>query len=130
MSQNKSLAPPNRLSFNSEGTWVVNDLSSFFSGLGRLSQAEEYLSQAQWTILKTPDCSNSIKSKFYRILGLLYAAKGEYAESLQALAEDVYHASGEFGTEDIRTSGGYFHMANVFMQQEKQDVAFSLYEQV
>ncbi|KAL5014321.1 hypothetical protein ScPMuIL_008591 [Solemya velum] len=47
-------------------------------GLGRLSQAEEYLSKAQWTVLKTPGCANSIKSKLYRNLGLLHAAKGEY----------------------------------------------------
>ena len=58
-------------------------------GLGRLSQAEEYLSQAQWTVLKTPECSNAIKSKLYRNLGLLYAAKGEYEEALRQLADDV-----------------------------------------
>lgn len=34
------------------------------------------------------------------------------------------------GTDDIRTSGGYFHMANVFYRQNKLDVAFSLYNQV
>ena len=61
----------------------------FIPGLGRLSQAEEYLSQAQWTVLKTPECSNAIKSKLYRNLGLLYAAKGEYSESLRQLADDV-----------------------------------------
>ena len=58
-------------------------------GLGRLSQAEEYLSQAQWTVLKTPECSNAIKSKLYRNLGLLYAAKTDYEEALRQLADDV-----------------------------------------
>lgn len=99
-------------------------------GLGRLSQAEEYLSQAQWTVLKTPECSNAIKSKLYRNLGLLYAAKGEYEEALRQLADDIYHASQEFGTHDIRTSGGYFHMANVFFRQNKMDIADSLYDEV
>ena len=65
----------------------------YISGLGRLSQAEEYLSQAQWTVLKTPKCSNAIKSKLYRNLGLLYAAKGEYDEALRSLADDVSSAS-------------------------------------
>lgn len=64
-------------------------LSYIFAGLGRLSQAEEYLAQAQWTVLKTPSCSNAIKSKLYRNLGLLYAAKGEYDDSLRQLADDV-----------------------------------------
>jgi len=59
------------------------------AGLGRLEQAEEYLAQAQWTVLKTPECSNAIKSKLYRNLGLLYAAKGEYDEALRQLANDV-----------------------------------------
>ena len=60
-----------------------------FSGLGRLTQAEEYLSQAQWTVLKTPECTNAIKSRLFRNLGLLYAAKGEDQEALRALADDV-----------------------------------------
>jgi len=99
-------------------------------GLDRLSQAEEYLMQAQWTVLKTPECSNAIKSKLYRNLGLLYAAKGEYEEALLNLANDIYHSSEDFGTADIRTSGGYFHMANVFFRQNKMDIGDSHYEQV
>ena len=60
-----------------------------FSGLGRLSQAEEYLAQAQWTVLKTPDCTDGIKSKLFRNLGLLYAAQGNYTDALSQLADDV-----------------------------------------
>ena len=58
-------------------------------GLHKLSQGEEYLAQAQWTVLKTPDCSSAIKSKLARNLGLLYAAQGNYEESLRHLADDV-----------------------------------------
>ena len=54
-----------------------------------MSQAEEYLSQAMWTVTKMPECSNAIKSKLYRNLGLLHAAKGEYDEALRHLADDV-----------------------------------------
>lgn len=99
-------------------------------GLSRLSQAEEYLAQAQWTVLKTPACPDSIKSKLFRNLGLLYAAQGNYPGALSQLADDIYHSSRVHGTDDIRTSGGYFHMANVFYRQNKLDVAFSLYNQV
>lgn len=99
-------------------------------GLGKLSQAEEYLAKADWTVLKTPDCSRAIKSKLYRNLGLLNAAKGEFQDALTCFADDIYHASEEFGTDDIRTAGGYFHMANVFFRQGKMDVADSLYRQV
>lgn len=99
-------------------------------GLGRLSQAEEYLSQAKWTVVKTPQCKNEIKSQLHRNLGMLHATKGDYKEALHNLAEDIYHASLCFGTDDIRTSGGYFHMANVFYSQNKLEVAFSLYSQI
>ena len=68
-------------------------LSVFFfslsAGLGRLSQAEEYLAQAQWTVLKTPECPDSIKSKLFRNLGLMYAAQGNYPDALSQLADDV-----------------------------------------
>lgn len=99
-------------------------------GLGRLSQAEEYLAQAEWTVLKTPDVSNAMQSRLYRNLGLLYAAKGNFPESLRYLADDIYNASEEYGPDDIRTSGGFFHMANVFFRQGRRDVADSLYRQV
>jgi len=42
----------------------------------------------------------------------------------------IYYASEEFGTDDIRTSGGYFHMAEVFQQQDNTTIARSLYRQV
>ena len=42
-------------------------------GLGRHKQAEEYLSLANWSILKNPDCSNRTKSQLYRNFGKLYA---------------------------------------------------------
>lgn len=99
-------------------------------GLGKLSQANEYLSQAQWTVLKTPECGNEIKSRLYRNLGQLEAAQKNYSEALCHLSNDVYHSSCAYGTDDIQTSGGYFHMANVFYRQNRLDVAFSLYKQV
>ena len=82
-------------------------------GLGRLSQAEEYLSQAQWTVLKTPECSNAIKSKLYRNLGLLYAAKTDYEEALRQLADDVNrkHFSNKLVNEYPRSSEDYIKSA-------------------
>lgn len=96
-------------------------------GLGRLSQAEEYLSQAQWTILKTPECKDELKSRLYRNLGMLYAKQDNEVKALESLAECVYYASCAYGTDDVRTTSGYFHMANIFHQQNKLDTALSLY---
>ncbi|MEE6483469.1 hypothetical protein FKM82_013561 [Ascaphus truei] len=58
-------------------------------GLGQLAQAEHYLSEAYWTVLKTSDCSNTIRSKLHRNLGLLFSAKGDFEESLRHLSNDV-----------------------------------------
>ena len=58
-------------------------------GLGNLDQAEEYLLQAQWTVLKTPECANTIRHKLSRHLGLLYAAKSQFSHALRQLAYDV-----------------------------------------
>lgn len=99
-------------------------------GLGRLSQAEEYLSQARWTVLKTPNCDATIKSKMYRICGLLQAAKGNFDEALKNYANDIYHAAQVSGPRHVKTSGGYFHMANVFFRKGQTDTAHNIYTEV
>ena len=58
-------------------------------GLGKLDQAEEYLLQAQWTVLKTPECPNTIRHKLSRHLGLLYTAKTQFSHARRQLAYDV-----------------------------------------
>ncbi|XP_052572324.1 zinc finger MYND domain-containing protein 12 isoform X2 [Peromyscus californicus insignis] len=58
-------------------------------GLGRIVQAEEYLSQARWTVLKSTNCSNATHSLLHRNLGLLYIAKDNHEEARYHLANDV-----------------------------------------
>ncbi|XP_034359123.1 zinc finger MYND domain-containing protein 12 isoform X1 [Arvicanthis niloticus] len=99
-------------------------------GLGRIVQAEEYLSQAQWTVLKSTDCSNATHSLLHRNLGLLYIAKKNLDEARYHLANDIYFASCAYGTEDVRTSGGYFHLANIFYGLKKMELADTLYTKV
>ncbi|XP_014422152.1 zinc finger MYND domain-containing protein 12 isoform X3 [Camelus ferus] len=99
-------------------------------GLGRIVQAEEYLSQAKWTVLKSTECSYATHSLLHRNLGLLYMAKENYEEARYHLANDIYFASCAFGTEHIRTSGGYFHLANIFFGLKKLDLADTLYTKV
>jgi len=42
----------------------------------------------------------------------------------------IYHASEEYGIEDIRTSGGYFHLGQVFHELSRDDVAESMFDRV
>ncbi|XP_029520196.1 zinc finger MYND domain-containing protein 12 isoform X1 [Oncorhynchus nerka] len=99
-------------------------------GLGSLSQAEGYLSQAEWTVMKTPECSHTVRHQLHRNLGRLYTATENLEGALLHFANDVYYASEEYGLDNIVTCGGYFLMANVFIKQEKMDIASSLYTEV
>ncbi|XP_041702069.1 zinc finger MYND domain-containing protein 12 isoform X2 [Coregonus clupeaformis] len=99
-------------------------------GLGSLAQAEEYLSQAEWTVMKTPECSQTVRHQLHRNLGRLYTATENLEGALLHFANDVYYASEEYGLDNIVTCGGYFLMANVFIKQEKMDIVSSLYTEV
>ncbi|NXD29939.1 ZMY12 protein, partial [Spelaeornis formosus] len=102
-------------------------LAEASTGTGRLRQAAKYLSQAQWIILQTPDCSAGLQSKLHRGLGLLTIAEGNLEQALYHLANYIYLATAEFGLNSVEVSGGYFLMANIFFHQKKMDAANSLY---
>lgn len=59
-------------------------------GLGRISEANQYLSQAQWSVLKaTGEVDPIIKSNLHRNLGQLAVAKNNLDEAKRQFAEDV-----------------------------------------
>ena len=58
-------------------------------GLGSFTQAQEYLSQAEWTVMKNQDCPNHIISKLYRNMAMLKMAQGKSEQALRDLANDV-----------------------------------------
>jgi hypothetical protein len=67
----------------------INVKKSLGIGLGSFTQAQEYLSQAEWTVLKNPDCSVSIIAKLYRSIAMLQMAQELYDDALRNLANDV-----------------------------------------
>lgn len=71
-----------------EQLWC-HTLIDLFKGLGQLKDAEQFLAQAQWVVLQTPDCAPSIKSRLHRDLGLLFMAQGDAQGSKKHFAEDV-----------------------------------------
>jgi len=99
-------------------------------GLRRLKIAEEFLSLANWNILKRPEAGSSMMSNLQRNFGRLYAAQQRYNEALQAFATDIYHSSLEFGPENLRSAPSYFHMGRVFQSHQKSDRAASFYAKV
>jgi len=99
-------------------------------GLRRLKIAEEFLSMANWNILKHPEVGSSMMSSLQRNFGRLYAAQQRYNEALQAFATDIYYSSLEFGPENIRSAPSYFHMGRVFQSHQKLDRAAAFYTKV
>lgn len=58
-------------------------------GTGNLQQAELYLTQANWIITQAEDSEPALRSQLFRSLGRLYLAKGNGAQALKQLADDV-----------------------------------------
>mmetsp|Transcript_23238 Transcript_23238/g.58724 ORF Transcript_23238/g.58724 Transcript_23238/m.58724 type:complete len:373 (-) Transcript_23238:203-1321(-) len=99
-------------------------------GLRRLKVAEEFLSLANWNLLKDGG-ENKLMSHLQRNFGRLYAAQQRYSESISAFAIDIYYSGIMYGPEHIRTAPSYFHMGRVFQSyQKKQDRAESFYSKV
>jgi len=96
-------------------------------GLERHKQAEEYLSLANWAVVKTPDVGLDVRSQLHRNFGKLYASQGRHAEALQQLAHDVYYSSLMVGPEHIDTCAGYYSIGNVFHSLSQMDAAFGYY---
>ncbi|NXX99377.1 ZMY12 protein, partial [Centropus bengalensis] len=105
-------------------------LAEASAGAGHPLQASKYLSQAEWIVLRIPDCSIVVRCKLQRGLGLFCAAEGNLEQALYHLANEVYLASATFGLKSVEAAGGYFHMANIFLRQNKMDVANSLFTEV
>merc|ERR1712159_883357 len=102
-------------------------------GLRKLKIAEEFLSLANWVLLKHKGDEaggSSLMSNLQRNFGRLYAAQQRYNEALQAFATDVYYSSLEFGPENIRSAPSYFHMGRVFQSHQKSDRTTAFYKKV
>ncbi|KAM4563842.1 zinc finger MYND domain-containing protein 12 isoform 2-T2 [Odontesthes bonariensis] len=99
-------------------------------GLGNLALVAELLSQAEWAVLKSPECGHSIRHRLHRSLGRLHTATGNLEAALLHFANDIYFASEECGLDSTVTCHGYFLMADVFIKQGKMPIVRSLYAQV
>lgn len=113
------------------------------TGLGRVAQVEEFLSMANWSVLKNPSCrfepcirhtfignthfilywlclccdSNGLRSKLHRNFGRMYLAAGRNEDALKSLAQDAYYSSLDVGPDSPTTAGAYYHMGAAFLAQ-------------
>eukprot|EP01060_Flectonema_neradi_P009531 TRINITY_DN16789_c4_g1_i1.p1 TRINITY_DN16789_c4_g1~~TRINITY_DN16789_c4_g1_i1.p1 ORF type:complete len:589 (+),score=130.07 TRINITY_DN16789_c4_g1_i1:51-1817(+) len=98
--------------------------------MDRFKAAEEFLSLAQWTMLRHPTCDLALKSELHQTYGLLYASDGRLDTALKQLAQAAYYLSELHGPEHIQTSFGYFDLGNVFAAKSNMDCAMSFYDKV
>lgn len=103
-------------------------------GLRRLKVAEEFLSLANWNLLKQKGGEKNttqLMSHLQRNFGRLYAAQQRYQESITAFAIDIYYSCLQHGPDHIRTAPSYFHMGRVFQSyQKKKDRTEGFYTKV
>ncbi|KAM8831090.1 zinc finger MYND domain-containing protein 12 [Synchiropus picturatus] len=99
-------------------------------GVGNLTVVSGLLSQAEWAVLKSPDCGASVRHQLHRSLGRLHTATGNLDAALFHFANDIYFASEESGPDSTAACSGYFLMAAVFVRQKKMAVARSMYAEV
>lgn len=60
-----------------------------FPGLGNLALVAEFLSQAEWAVLKSPECGRAVHHRLHRSLGRLHMATGNLEAALLNFANDV-----------------------------------------
>uniref|UniRef100_H2LIM8 Zinc finger, MYND-type containing 12 n=1 Tax=Oryzias latipes TaxID=8090 RepID=H2LIM8_ORYLA len=101
-------------------------------GLGNLALAAELLSQAEWVLLETPECRNSLLQRLNRNFGCLHAATGNLEDARFYFANDVniFFATVEFGVNSTVTAGSLFLVVDVFAKMKKTVMTRSLYQEV
>jgi len=99
-------------------------------GLSNLAQTEEYLSLANYSVLKNPDCSNLIRSQLHRDFGKLYLLKGEHQTALKHMANGIYYSSLELGPEHVDTAVGYYHCASIFFEMRRVEQGLAFFDKV
>ena len=98
--------------------------------MDKFKAAEEFLSLAQWTILKHPDADVSLKAELHQTFGLLYASDSKLDAALKQLTCATYYLSVMNGPQHILTSFGYFDLGNVFAAKSAMENAMAFYDKV
>ncbi|KAM9830151.1 zinc finger MYND domain-containing protein 12 isoform X1 [Syngnathus typhle] len=126
-------------------------------GMNNLALVAELLSQAEWAVLKSPECGYAVHHRLHRSMGCLHTATGHFEAALFHFANDVrvvtsklcrcvlstfsheafwriyfqiYFASEEYGLDSTVICGAYFLMAAVFVKLGEPAIVHSLYTEV
>lgn len=98
--------------------------------MDKFKAAEEFLSLAQWTILRNKEVDVSLKAELHQTFGLLYASDSKLDAALKQLTCATYYLCCMNGPEHILTSFGYFDLGNVFAAKSNMEHAMAFYDKV
>lgn len=98
--------------------------------MDKFKNAEEFLSLAQWIILRHPEADVSLKAELHQTFGLLYASDSKLDAALKQLTCATYYLCAMNGPEHILTSFGYFDLGNVFAAKSNMENAMAFYDRV
>jgi hypothetical protein len=98
--------------------------------MDKFKRAEEFLSLAQYEILRHPEADVSLKAELHQTFGLLYASDGKLDSALKQLTCATYYLCAMNGPEHVLTSFGYFDLGNVFAAKSHMENAMAFYEKV
>ena len=98
--------------------------------MDKFKAAEEFLSLAQWIILREPDADVSLKAELHQSFGLLYASDAKLDAALKQLTCATYYLCVMNGPEHVLTSFGYFDLGNVFAARSHMENAMAFYDKV
>lgn len=118
------------------GTGSLQLVSSYFhlartnQYMDKFKRAEEFLSLAQYEILRHPEADVSLKAELHQTFGLLYASDGKLDAALKHLTCATYYLAVMNGPEHILTSFGYFDLGNVFAAKSNMENAMAFYDKV
>ncbi|KAL9652170.1 hypothetical protein ABK040_013939 [Willaertia magna] len=82
----------------------------------KFKQAEEYLSIANWTVVKNREtCPLGLRAELHQHFGLLYVQQKKTKEAMENMAASVYYLALQNGTRDLITSFAYYNLGNAFV---------------
>jgi tetratricopeptide (TPR) repeat protein len=98
--------------------------------MDKFKRAEEFLSLAQYEVLRHPEADISLNAELHQTFGLLYASDGKLDAALKQLTCSTYYLSCMHGPEHVLTSFGYFDLGNVFAAKSHMEHAMAFYDRV
>lgn len=99
-------------------------------GALKLKQTEEFLSLANWNIVKDGTAQDEYRGRLHLVYGKLYIVQQKPDEALHQLANAIYHLSTAFGPEHVESSLGYFHLGTAFQAANRMDHGLAMFDKV